>query len=114
MPIWLGAIVGIGIVQTVSFGLDQWLQHRGIGTWTDYVCGEKAYVALNRAAESLLIWEMYPPSPTERYERQVSGDPERCARRATEQQRRRCIARTERLLGEGEEERHQDQQRPPK
>jgi Heliorhodopsin/Protein of unknown function (DUF1295) len=42
-----GFVYGIVIVQFVlffSFGLNQWLQYRSIGRWSDYVYGEKAYL----------------------------------------------------------------------
>jgi Heliorhodopsin len=60
-----GFVYGIVIVQFVlffSFGLNQWLQYRGIGRWTDYVYGEKAYLVLSLAAKSLLAWQIYFPS----------------------------------------------------
>jgi hypothetical protein len=60
-----GFVYGIVIVQFVlffSFGLNQWLQYRGIGKWTDYVYGEKAYLVLSLAAKSLLAWQIYFPS----------------------------------------------------
>ena len=34
----------------------------GIGKWTDYVYGEKAYLVLSLAAKSLLAWQIYFPS----------------------------------------------------
>ena len=60
-----GFVYGIVVVQAVlffSFGLNQWLQYRGIGKWTDYVYGEKAYLVLSLAAKSLLAWQIYFPS----------------------------------------------------
>jgi hypothetical protein len=60
-----GFVYGIVIVQFVlffSFGLNQWLQYRSIGKWTDYVYGEKAYLVLSLAAKSLLAWQIYFPS----------------------------------------------------
>jgi hypothetical protein len=60
-----GFVYGIVIVQFVlffSFGANQWLQYRGIGRWTDYVYGEKAYLVLSLAAKSLLAWQIYFPS----------------------------------------------------
>jgi hypothetical protein len=60
-----GFVYGIVIVQFVlffSFALNQWLQYRGIGRWTDYVHGEKAYLVLSLAAKSLLAWQIYFPS----------------------------------------------------
>ena len=88
MPFWFGAIAGIApwvgiLIQIVgsetvpgfvygivivqfalffSFGLNQWLQYRGIGKWTDYIYGEKAYLVLSLAAKSLLAWQIYFPS----------------------------------------------------
>jgi len=88
MPFWFGTIVGIApwiailvqivgsetvpgfvygivVVQFVlffSFGLNQWLQYRGIGKWTDYIYGEKVYLVLSLAAKSLLAWQIYFPS----------------------------------------------------
>jgi hypothetical protein len=79
MPFWFGTIAGIapwvgiliqiigsetvpgfvyGIV-VVQFVL---LQYRGIGKWTDYIYGEKAYLVLSLAAKSLLAWQIYFPS----------------------------------------------------
>ena len=60
-----GFVYGIVIVQFVlffSFALNQWLQYRSIGKWTDYVHGEKAYLVLSLAAKSLLAWQIYFPS----------------------------------------------------
>jgi hypothetical protein len=60
-----GFVYGIVIVQFVlffSFGLNQWLQYRGVGKWTDYIYGEKAYLVLSLAAKSLLAWQIYFPS----------------------------------------------------
>jgi hypothetical protein len=60
-----GFVYGIVIVQFVlffSFGLNQWLQYRGIGRWSDYIYGEKAYLVLSLAAKSLLAWQIYFPS----------------------------------------------------
>ena len=88
MPFWFGTIVGIApwiailvqivgsetvpgfvygivVVQFVlffSFGLNQWLQYRSIGKWTDYIYGEKVYLVLSLAAKSLLAWQIYFPS----------------------------------------------------
>jgi hypothetical protein len=60
-----GFVYGIVIVQGVlffSFALNQWLQYRGVGKWTDYVYGEKVYLVLSLAAKSLLAWQIYFPS----------------------------------------------------
>jgi hypothetical protein len=57
-----GFVFGILIVQAVfffSFGLNQWLQYRGVGRWRDYAYGEKAYLVLSLAAKSALAWQIY-------------------------------------------------------
>ena len=42
-----------------SFGLNQWLQYRGVGRWRDYAYGEKTYLVLSLAAKSVLAWQIY-------------------------------------------------------
>lgn len=57
-----GFVYGIFVVQAAfffSFGLNQWLQYRGVGPWTDYAFGEKAYLVLSLGAKSLLVWQIY-------------------------------------------------------
>lgn len=84
-PFWLGTLVGLfpwiaitvnivgagevppfvfGIYATqiaffFSFGLNQWLQYRGVGKWADYAFGEKAYLVLSLGAKSVLAWQIY-------------------------------------------------------
>ncbi|MDH6236430.1 heliorhodopsin HeR [Cryobacterium sp. CG_9.6] len=88
IPFWFGALVGITpwiamfiniplysdapryifvilIVQGIfffCFGLNQWLQYRGIGRWADYAFGEKTYLVLSLAAKSLLAWNIFAVS----------------------------------------------------
>lgn len=60
-----GFVYGIVVVQFVlffSFGLNQWLQYRGVGPWGDYVHGEKTYLVLSLTAKTLLAWQIYFPS----------------------------------------------------
>ena len=57
-----GFVYGIVVVQGVlffSFGLNQYLQYREIGRWTDYAFGEKAYLVLSLVAKSLLGWQIF-------------------------------------------------------
>jgi hypothetical protein len=57
-----GFVYGIFFAQLLfffSFGLNQWLQYRGIGRWTDYAFGETAYLALSLGAKSVLAWQIY-------------------------------------------------------
>jgi hypothetical protein len=60
-----GFVYGIVIAQFTfffSFGLNQWLQYRGIGRWVDYAFGEKAYLALSLVAKSVLAWQIFAGS----------------------------------------------------
>jgi len=60
-----GFVYGIVIAQFVfffSFGLNQWLQYRGVGRWTDYAFGEKAYLVLSLTAKSVLAWQIFAGS----------------------------------------------------
>lgn len=87
-PFWFGALVGITpwvamgvnpffssdapsaiyvilIVQGLfffCFGLNQWLQYKGIGRWADYAFGEKTYLVLSLGAKSLLAWQVFAVS----------------------------------------------------
>jgi hypothetical protein len=57
-----GFVYGIFFAQLVfffSFGLNQWLQYRGIGPWSDYAFGEKTYLVLSLGAKSVLAWQIY-------------------------------------------------------
>ena len=90
MPSWFGTLAGIApwfamlanisqipldeapdglfliqIVQAIfffCFGLNQWLQYRGIGKWTNYMFGEKTYLVLSLGAKSLLAWQIFAVS----------------------------------------------------
>jgi hypothetical protein len=57
-----GFVYGIFFAQLVfffSFGLNQWLQYRGVGPWRDYLYGEKAYLVLSLGAKTILAWQIY-------------------------------------------------------
>ncbi len=57
-----GFVYGILVAQAVfffSFGLNQWLQYRGVGRWADYAYGEKAYLVLSLVAKSVLAWQIF-------------------------------------------------------
>lgn len=41
-----------------SFGVNQWLQYRQIGPWSDYVYGEQTYLVLSLVARSALAWQI--------------------------------------------------------
>jgi hypothetical protein len=60
-----GFVIGIFVslfVLFMSFGLNQWLQYRGIGPWRDYAYGEKAYLVLSLGAKSALAWQIFAGS----------------------------------------------------
>jgi len=57
-----GFVYGIVVAELIfffSFGLNQWLQYKGVGRWRSYAYGEKAYLVLSLAAKSLLAWQIY-------------------------------------------------------
>ena len=60
-----GFVYGIVVAQFLfffSFGLNQWLQYRGVGPWRNYAYGEKGYLVLSLGAKSLLAWQIYAGS----------------------------------------------------
>lgn len=60
-----GFVYGIAIAQFIfffSFGLNQWLQYRKVGLWTDYAFGEKTYLVLSLVAKSVLAWQIFAGS----------------------------------------------------
>ncbi len=60
-----GFVYGIVFAQFaffMSFGVNQWLQYRGVGPWTDYAYGEKAYLVLSLVAKSVLAWQIFAGS----------------------------------------------------
>ena len=42
-----------------SFGLNEWLQYRGIGRWRDHAFGEETSLVLSLAAKSALASQIY-------------------------------------------------------
>lgn len=57
-----GFVYGILVAQFVffaSFGINQWLQYRGIGWWRDYANGELGYLVLSLVAKSVLAWQIF-------------------------------------------------------
>jgi len=86
-PFWIGCVAGIvpwiaiavylagpganqhapGFVYGIFFSLfvffncfavNQWLQYKKIGKWSNYLVGERAYVTLSLIAKSLLAWQI--------------------------------------------------------
>jgi hypothetical protein len=41
-----------------SFGVNQWLQYRQVGPWSDYLYGEQTYLVLSLVAKSALAWQI--------------------------------------------------------
>jgi hypothetical protein len=41
------------------FAVNQWLQYRRVGRWSDYLVGERAYITLSLVAKSLLAWQIF-------------------------------------------------------
>jgi Heliorhodopsin len=42
-----------------TFALNQWLQYRQVGRWSDYLFGEWQYVILSLVAKSVLAWQIF-------------------------------------------------------
>jgi len=62
VPTFVFVLVVLEQIFFFSFGLNQWLQYKGVGKWTDYVYGEKVYLVLSLVAKSYLAWQIYVPS----------------------------------------------------
>ena len=58
-PGFVYAIVASLFVSFNIFALNQWLQYKRIGRWSDYVYGERIYVLLSFVAKSLLAWQVF-------------------------------------------------------
>lgn len=41
------------------FAVNQWLQYRRVGRWSDYLVGERTYITLSLVAKSLLAWQVF-------------------------------------------------------
>jgi Heliorhodopsin len=41
-----------------SFGVNQWLQFRQVGLWSDYLYGEQTFLVLSLVAKSALAWQI--------------------------------------------------------
>ena len=57
-----GFVYGIIVAELIfffTFGLNQWLQYRGVGRWRDYAYGEKTYLVLSLVAKSYLAWNIF-------------------------------------------------------
>ncbi|MEN9822255.1 MAG: hypothetical protein RLZ04_681 [Actinomycetota bacterium] len=57
-----GFVYGIVVAELIfffTFGLNQWLQYRGVGKWRDYAYGEKTYLVLSLVAKSYLAWNIF-------------------------------------------------------
>ncbi len=53
-----------GIIFTIffffnTFAINQWLQYRKIGKWSDYLRGESTYIVLSLVAKSALAWQIF-------------------------------------------------------
>ena len=59
VPSFVYGIVVAQFVFFMSFGVNQWLQYRGVGPWSDYAFGEKAYLVLSLGAKSVLAWQIF-------------------------------------------------------
>jgi len=57
-----GFVIGIIISLFIffnTFAINQALQYRQVGKWTNYLRGERAYITLSLVAKSLLAWQVF-------------------------------------------------------
>lgn len=59
VPTFVFAIFVTLFVAFFSFAVNQLLQYRRNGRWSDYVFGERAYLVLSLVAKSLLAWQVF-------------------------------------------------------
>ncbi len=53
-----GIIVSIFVLFNV-FAINQWLQYRQVGKWSDYLVGERTYMVMSLVAKSALAWQIF-------------------------------------------------------
>lgn len=59
VPDFVWGIYASILVLFSSFGINQYVQYKGVGPWRDYVVGEWAYIALSLIAKSALAWQVF-------------------------------------------------------
>jgi hypothetical protein len=58
-PTFVYAILVSIFVLFNCFAINQWLQYRRVGRWSDYIHGERVYGALSLVAKSALAWQIF-------------------------------------------------------
>lgn len=58
-PSYIFVILGVQAIFFFCFGINQWLQYKGIGRWADYLFGEKTYLVLSLLAKTSLAWLIF-------------------------------------------------------
>lgn len=53
-----GILVSIFVLFN-CFAVNQWLQYRQVGRWSDYLFGEVVYIVLSLVAKSALAWQIF-------------------------------------------------------
>jgi hypothetical protein len=53
-----GILVSIFLLFNV-FAVNQWLQYRRVGKWSDYLVGERTYMVLSLVAKTALAWQIF-------------------------------------------------------
>jgi hypothetical protein len=53
-----GILVSIFLLFNV-FAINQWLQYRRVGKWSDYLVGERTYMVLSLVAKTALAWQIF-------------------------------------------------------
>lgn len=58
-PGFVWGIIASLFVLFNTFAVNQWLQYRQVGRWSDYLFGERQYVILSLVAKSVLAWQVF-------------------------------------------------------
>jgi hypothetical protein len=58
-PGFVYGIFGSLFVLFNCFAINQWLQYKQLGKWTDYLFGERTYITLSLVAKTLLAWQVF-------------------------------------------------------
>ena len=58
-PTFVYGILASIFVLFNCFAVNQWLQYRRVGKWSDYLVGERTYMGLSLVAKTALAWQIF-------------------------------------------------------
>ena len=59
VPVWVWVILFSIFALFNCFAINQFLQYKQIGKWSNYVFGEKTFIALSFIAKTALLWQIH-------------------------------------------------------